>query len=185
MAKKDRQQLKTYFERGKMPDQGHFYDLIDSMLNLVDDGPSPVPPIPPVPPVPPIPPVPPVPPVPPAPSEEIIRVPADGKWHTLTEWTNSCRAYSLMAGCGNRKTDRYALIQAVAMNCFGNHTRITQTRSWYMFFLSRLKLRWAFKGDACALQIRTRHNYKEGVVIYCKLTELWGEREMGWINQKI
>lgn len=172
MPKKDRDTLKEYFKRGKMPDQGQFADLIDSVPNLVDDSyPEPVPPIPPVPPVP---------PVPPGPAESRIEVPADGKWHTLTLWEDSCRAYSLTAGCGSRKASRYALIHAVAMHCFGNHTRIDYTRSWYMFFPSKLKLRWAYKGDAYALQIRTRCNYGKEVNICCKITELWGEVDMAW-----
>ncbi|MBB4623615.1 MULTISPECIES: hypothetical protein [Parabacteroides] len=171
MPKQDRKTLKEYFRRGKMPDEGQFNDLIDSMLNLVDDEyPEPVPPLPPIPPVPPV------------PTPEIrIEVPANGKWHTLTNWSPSCRAYSLTAGCGSRKSDRYALIHAVAMHCMGNHFRINYTRSWYMFFLSKLKLRWASRGNAYALQIRTRSNYGENVNICCKITELWGEDDMTWI----
>ncbi len=38
MAKNDRKTLKGYFENGKMPDADHFSNLIDSMLNIMDDG---------------------------------------------------------------------------------------------------------------------------------------------------
>jgi len=38
MAKKNRKVLKSYFEAGKIPTQQQYEELIDSMLNLSDDG---------------------------------------------------------------------------------------------------------------------------------------------------
>lgn len=38
MAKTNRKTLKEYFGKGKKPDHTQFVDLIDSMLNVVDDG---------------------------------------------------------------------------------------------------------------------------------------------------
>lgn len=38
MAKRNRITLKNFFVRGKMPTEEHFADLIDSMLNIVDEG---------------------------------------------------------------------------------------------------------------------------------------------------
>jgi hypothetical protein len=38
MAKRNRITLKNFFVRGKMPTEEHFSDLIDSMLNIVDEG---------------------------------------------------------------------------------------------------------------------------------------------------
>lgn len=38
MAQVNRETLKGYFERGKMPAAEHFGDLVDSMLNIMDDG---------------------------------------------------------------------------------------------------------------------------------------------------
>lgn len=38
MAKRNRITLKNFFIRGKMPTEEHFADLIDSMLNIVDEG---------------------------------------------------------------------------------------------------------------------------------------------------
>lgn len=38
MAKTNRRTLKEYFGKGKKPDSGQFADLVDSMLNIVDDG---------------------------------------------------------------------------------------------------------------------------------------------------
>lgn len=179
MAKKGRDILKSYFKRGNMPKEDHFIDLIDSMVNKVDDlPPQPQPPLPPVPPVPPLP------PSPPPPAEIRLQVPADGKWHSLTDWSDSCRCYSLMAGCASRKNDRFALIHAVAMHCLGCTRRIEYTRSWFFFFPSRLRLRWHPKGDSWALQIRTCRNYGKESVIGVKLTELWGENDMDWILQK-
>lgn len=182
MAKRNRETLKSYFRRGCMPKEDHFSDLIDSMLNLVDD-PHPIPPVPPVPPLPPLPPGPE--PPKPKPSKVVwIEVPADGKWHSLTDWSDSCRCYSLVAGCGSTKADRFALIHAVAMHCLGYTRKIKYIRSWYLFFPSKLKLRWYSKGNAWSLQIRTRHNYGEGIPVCVKLTELWGDEDMDWMLQK-
>jgi len=38
MAKKNRQSLKNYFTNGSMPSEENFEDLIDSMLNIIDEG---------------------------------------------------------------------------------------------------------------------------------------------------
>ena len=38
MAKTNRKTLKEYFGKGKKPNHTQFADLIDSMLNVVDDG---------------------------------------------------------------------------------------------------------------------------------------------------
>ena len=38
MAKTNRRTLKEYFGKGKKPDSSQFADLVDSMLNIVDDG---------------------------------------------------------------------------------------------------------------------------------------------------
>ncbi|MCT4616105.1 MAG: hypothetical protein N4A49_14675 [Marinifilaceae bacterium] len=38
MAKRNRATLKEYFRQGEMPSEEHFSDLIDSMVNIVDEG---------------------------------------------------------------------------------------------------------------------------------------------------
>ncbi len=38
MPLQNRNTLKSYFRKGQMPSEGHFNDLIESMLNKVDDG---------------------------------------------------------------------------------------------------------------------------------------------------
>ena len=38
MAKKDRNTLKKYFEAGRLPSSEQFADLIDSMLNVIEEG---------------------------------------------------------------------------------------------------------------------------------------------------
>lgn len=38
MAKKNRKTLKNYFGKGRMPSESHFGDLIDSTLNVIDEG---------------------------------------------------------------------------------------------------------------------------------------------------
>jgi hypothetical protein len=38
MSLQNRETLKSFFRKGQMPSEGHFNDLIESMLNVVDDG---------------------------------------------------------------------------------------------------------------------------------------------------
>ena len=38
MAKKNRNTLKNYFKNGSVPSQDQFGDLIDSTLNIIDEG---------------------------------------------------------------------------------------------------------------------------------------------------
>lgn len=38
MAQRNRTALKAFFETGDVPDEGEFSDLIDSTLNIIDDG---------------------------------------------------------------------------------------------------------------------------------------------------
>jgi hypothetical protein len=38
MARKNRKTLKNYFKNGRLPSQNHFVDLIDSALNVIDEG---------------------------------------------------------------------------------------------------------------------------------------------------
>jgi hypothetical protein len=38
MARRNRLTLKKFFARGKMPTEEHFTDLVDSMVNIVDEG---------------------------------------------------------------------------------------------------------------------------------------------------
>ena len=38
MPRRDRNTLKNYFKKGRLPSSVHFADLIDSMVNKIDDG---------------------------------------------------------------------------------------------------------------------------------------------------
>ena len=38
MALQDRDTLRNYFRQGSVPQEVHFHDLIDSIVNKVDDG---------------------------------------------------------------------------------------------------------------------------------------------------
>ncbi|WP_211944299.1 hypothetical protein, partial [Cupriavidus campinensis] len=38
MTSRNRESLKRYFREGALPDEDHFADLIDSMLNMSDEG---------------------------------------------------------------------------------------------------------------------------------------------------
>ena len=104
-------------------------------------------------------------------------LPADGQWYDLTYEEETappgCRAYRVMAGCGKKGKGKYALLEATALHCYGNHRRIRNLQSWFGMHFNRLRLRWHQQGDTWRLQIRSRCDYGEEVKIRFQVTELW------------
>lgn len=226
MAKTNRRTLKEYFGKGKKPDSGQFADLIDSMLNIVDDGfnksaerglqLSPL-------------------------DDEgavmeirrnildnepawivalgkggelnihrgleeeplvslfqdgkIVldtkdkieleingtvradsftgnylkgQIPANGQWQNIGELEYGCVGYQIEAACGLKGKGRYALVEATAIHCFGKHSSIRSSHSWFGSRFNRIQFRWYSEGLNCRLQVRTRSDYGEDVwVHYC------------------
>lgn len=107
----------------------------------------------------------------------IGKVPADGKWHDITDENASessgCRAYRVMAGCGRKGKGKYALLEATAIHCYGKHRRISYCQSWYGMHFNRLKMRWKQEGEAWRLQIRSRCDYGGETYVRFQVTELW------------
>ena len=198
MAKTNRETLKGYFGSGRIPTGRHFEDLVDSMLNIVDDGMSKS-----------------------AgnglqlsPLEEkgpvleffgnildesplwrVVEltgtvkaagfvgnynsgeVPANGEWYDITGEPEGelpgCRAYRVIAGCGKKGKGKYALLEATALHCYGSHRRIRSMQSWFGIHFNRLRLRWYKHGETWRLQIRTRCDYGEEARIRFQVSELW------------
>lgn len=115
-------------------------------------------------------------------------VPADGRWHTITELLSGCQALEVMAGVGHKGTGKYALMQAVAMNTFnpygwffnlfGMKNRIRYHQAYYLSRSNKLKLRWYGKGRNYQLQLRSNCDYGTGIRIRYYITKLWFDAEM-------
>ena len=230
MTKTNRKTLISYFDKGKKPDSSHFADLIESMLNIVDDG------------------------LDKSPERGLLlspldndgavieirrnilevtpswiialgdngelqikgqdeqevltfktdgqliigqnhnvrlkvngsveadsfiggylknTIPADGCWHDIGEKDYSCRGYHIVAACGLKGKGRYALAEVTAMYCFGKHRRIWNHRSWFGTRFNKIQFRWHREGINCGLQVRTRCNYGEDVLIHFQMNNLF------------
>lgn len=230
MAKTNRKTLKEYFGKGKKPDSSQFADLVDSMLNIVDDGFSK------------------------SPERGMLLSPlnnegsvieirrhildgnsawvvslgedeqlhihrgleekamltlhqngnvtlgengkvnlqvngsiqadyftgamqgsslANGQWHTIIEKEYGCKAYQIVAACGLKSKGKYAVSHVTAMHCFGQNGRIRGSQSWYGVSFNRIQFRWRKdENKCCELQVRTRRDYGEGVMIHYQITPL-------------
>lgn len=125
-------------------------------------------------------------------------VPADGKWHDITDQLYGCHAFEIMAGVGKKKSGKYALMHAIAVNAFNPRgfffnlfnlkKRIHCTQSYYYSRGDKLKLRWCRgTGDRLyTLQLRTNTDYGKGIVIQYSITRLWFDQDMhhSWEHQE-
>ena len=100
-------------------------------------------------------------------------VPADGKWHDITEELDGCQAFEIMAGVGKKGSGKYALLHATALNTFNAKGKITYNQAHYGSRCNRIKLRWKKKSNRYTLQLKTRCCYGEGIFVRYYLTRLW------------
>jgi len=118
---------------------------------------------------------------------------ANGEWHTIAGPLDGCHALEVVAGVGLRRTGRYALLHAIAINAFhprgflfdlfGRKKPIRITQGYYRSRSDRIALRWAARKEGAVLQVRTRRDYGEGpnrraVRIRYHVTELWSDHDM-------
>jgi hypothetical protein len=115
------------------------------------------------------------------------QVSADGKPHPITGTLHGCHALEVVAGVGFKKTGRYGMIHAIAMNAFnptgwlnlfGSPKKIRCSHSWYLSRADRIKLNWvAVKDDqdshAYRLELKTLRDYGDDVQVRYSVTELW------------
>lgn len=120
-------------------------------------------------------------------------VPADGKWHPITEWITGCQAFEVAAGVGGGKgSGRYAMLHAIAMNAynpgrrwlgwfFPGSRRIRTTNAAYGRMRDRILLRWETSRDDARLfrlVLRSRCPFDDGVQVQAHLTQLWFDPAM-------
>ena len=106
------------------------------------------------------------------------QVPADGKWHNITEPMKGCFAFEVIAGSGKPGEGKYSLLVATAIQCFGSHRRVYRMHSWYGIRCNKIKLRWNRQDDKCLLQIKTRCNYGPEIMISYNISSLWDNPRM-------
>lgn len=111
-----------------------------------------------------------------------LSFPADGEWHVLIDNLNGCNAFEIVAGVGKKRTGKYALMHAVALNIFGNGGKINYTQSYYLERNDSIRLKWAGNKKGYKLLVRTMSDYgeveKKTVTVKCTITKLWFDEFM-------
>lgn len=115
---------------------------------------------------------------------------ADGQWKDILTGLEGCHMLEITAGiAGGEKQGRYALVHAIAMNCYNPNDflswfrkRIKHQHAWYFSRWDKIKMRWAKDGyNRYKLQIKTVRNYKtnnRNYRIKFHITQLWVENTM-------
>lgn len=99
--------------------------------------------------------------------------PADGKWHRIIENLNGCNAFEIMAGAGKEGTGKYGLMHAFAVNAFNDKKKIKYHQAYFFWKCNKIKLRWTGTRNNYHLEIKTRSDFGDDVVIKYNTTMLW------------
>jgi hypothetical protein len=101
-------------------------------------------------------------------------VPADGHWYDITDSLGGCCALEVVATVGKRHTGKHAILVATATTCFGNHSKIKKTNSYFGMYGHKICLKWKkIKGEYKAkLQLKTIFKYGEDIQIQYHITSL-------------
>lgn len=115
-------------------------------------------------------------------------VPADGKWHRITDALYGCQAFEVIAGAGKKKTGMYALMHAFAVNTFNPKglffnflnlkKRIRYHQAYYRSLSNKLKLRWVGENRSYYLELKSNGDYGKGIRIKYSITNLWFDEDM-------
>jgi len=124
-------------------------------------------------------------------------IPADGCWHNISSKLQGCQAFELMLGVGIKRSGRYALLQACAMNTcdpkvyFGGllawKKPIKSQQAYYQSSADKIKLRWIAAPKEADdnptyrpyyLQAKTNTTFGDGVFIRGHITKLWFDEYM-------
>jgi hypothetical protein len=108
-------------------------------------------------------------------------VPADGYWHDITGELEGNVALEVAAAAGKQHSGKHAIVVATAIACFGAHTKIRKTRSYYGMYGYKICLRWKkirnrFKAK---LQMKTIFQYGDNTQIQYHITSLWNDSSQG------
>jgi hypothetical protein len=151
----DRQTLKSFFRTGTIPREADFADLIDSVVNIEEDGWTP----------------------PRKPQPAVL--PADGLWRTLSVGTATDKAfadsgiYRIVALY--RKVDKqvYRMEVFTVGHCLGKRSyryiKPLWKRRWWR--PACIRMRWCATPEGMLLQMRGRRGKKAEIVYFIEL--LW------------
>lgn len=124
---------------------------------------------------------------------------ANGKWHDLIKNISGCNSFEIMAGAGNSRTRKFAMVHAVAMNAdnpesifnrffsssnifldfFRKKKKIALHHAYYNQKCDKLRLRWVTadpsRPEKYSLQIKTNCCYGDETPIKYHITRLWDD----------
>ncbi|HTI18922.1 MAG TPA: hypothetical protein VL598_14775 [Trinickia sp.] len=112
-----------------------------------------------------------------------LSVPADGKWHNITDTLTGCNAFEITAGVGKPGSGKYALMHAFTMIAFNGKSEIDYRQAHFGSRCNRLQLQWVPDPQgarhAYVLQMRVgcsyddRRNPKDKTWVSYYITNLW------------
>ncbi len=102
------------------------------------------------------------------------KIQADGKWHKIIEGLNGCHMFEIVAGVGKKKTGKYALLHATAISTYGkSKNRLRRVQAHYGIRGNRLEIKWTGSVYDYNIELRTKANYGDNIVIQYHIQNLW------------
>jgi hypothetical protein len=98
-------------------------------------------------------------------------IPADGNWHDVLFDLNEYNIFEVVATVG--KKGAHSVLHATAVSAYGkSKNKISKTCGYYGWVKNKLDIRWSGSYFSYQLQIRTKSNYGEGVMIHYNVAKL-------------
>ena len=99
-------------------------------------------------------------------------VPADGLWHDVVTGLNHYNAFEVMAVVGRQGA--HAITHAIAVSAYGNsNNKISKTQGFFGWMRNKIDVKWSGSYFDYKLQVRTRRNIGEGVLIRYNIIKLF------------
>ncbi len=99
-------------------------------------------------------------------------IPADGHWHDVITDLNHYNAFEVIAVVGKRGS--HAITHAIAVSSYGNsRSAVSKTQGFYGWMRNKIDVRWVGTYFDYSLQIRTRRDIGEGVLISYNIAKLF------------
>ena len=99
-------------------------------------------------------------------------IPANGEWHDVISDLNEYQAFEIVASVG--KKGAHSILHAIAVSTYGkSKSKISKTCGHYGWSRNKLDVRWFGSYFSYQLQIRTKSNYGEGIMIKYNISKLY------------